>query len=235
MSNEKNKGRIAGIWYLLIAVFYSFSMIYVDQAFYVPGDVAATVHNIQNSGLIFRLGFLSSLFGHVCFLFLANALYKLFESVDRHLARMMVLLVVGGVSVEFLNRLNQLAAILLLDSGAAFASFTASQVQSLAMFFLELHENGGMMACLFWALWLLPLGILILKSKLIPRAFGVILIGTCATYLFGFILFFCFPALVEPTKTVRSLIGTLAEVSFILWLLIKGSAPKPASSLGERS
>jgi hypothetical protein len=229
MNSGKRLGRIAGVWYLLIAVFYSFSMLYVDSAFYVPGDVASTVKNIQASGFIFRLGFLSSLFGHVCFLFLASALYRLFEAVDRHMARQMVLLVIAGVAVEFLNRLNQLAAILLLDSGAALASFTTSQVHGLAMFFLELHKNGGMMATLFWALWLLPLGILILKSRLIPKVFGAMLLVTCATYLFGFVLHFCFPALVEPTQTVRSLIGTFSEISFILCLLIKGAAPLDVS------
>jgi hypothetical protein len=226
MNTKKWAGQIAGIWYLLIAVFYSFSMIYVDSAFYVPGDVTATVNNIQSSGFIFRLGFLSCLIGHVCFLFLANALYRLFESVDRHLARQMVLLVIAGVAVAFLNRLNQLAAILLLHSGDALAAFEPSQVQGLAMFFLGLHRNGEMVASLFWALWLLPLGLLILKGNLIPKVFGVLLLGACASYLLGFVLFFLFPAQSAPSKTIRSIIETGAEVSFILWLLIKGAAPR---------
>jgi hypothetical protein len=223
MNNEKRLGRIAGMWYLLIAVFYSFSMIYVDSAFYVPGDVAATVTTIQSSGFMLRLGFFSCLIGHICFLFLVNALYRLFESVDRHMARQMVLLVVAGVAVAFLNGLFQLAALLLLDSGATLAVFEPSQVQALAMFFLELHRNGEIIASLFWALWLLPLGLLILKSSLIPKAFGLLLLGACASYLLGFVLFFFFPAQAAASETIRSIIETGAEVSFILWLLIKGA------------
>jgi hypothetical protein len=226
MNTERKLGRIAGLWYLLIAIFYSFSMIYVDNAFFVPGDAAATVHNIQASGLIFRLGFLSCLLGHICFLFLANALYRLFESVDRHMARQMVLLVIAGVAVAFLNRLNQLAAILLLDSSPALAAFEPSQVQGLAMFFLELHRNGEKMAALFWALWLLPLGLLILKSTILPKVFGVILLGACAFYLYGFVLFFFFPAQLASSETIRTIIGAGSEVSFILVLLIKGAAPR---------
>jgi hypothetical protein len=222
MNTEKRAGRMAGIWYLLIAVFYSFSMIYVDSTFYVPGDVAATVNNIQSSGLVFRLGILSCLVGHICFLFLANALYRLFEPVDKHLARLMVLLIVAGVAVAFLNRLNQLAALLLLDSGAALAAFEPAQIQGLSMFFLGLHRNGEMIASLFWALWLLPLSLLIIKGRLIPRAFGVFLLGACASYLVGFVLFFFFPDQAAPSESIRSIIETGAEVSFILWLLIKG-------------
>jgi hypothetical protein len=228
MNSERKNGRIAGIWYLLIAVFYSFSMIYVDKAFYVPGDVAATVHNIQAGGLIFRLGFLSCLIGHICFVFLANALYRLFETVDKSLARQMVLLVIAGVVVAFLNRLNQLAAILLLDGGPSLSAFEPSQLQALAMFFLGLHRNGEMIASLFWALWLLPLGLLILKSSLIPKVFGFLLIAACASYLLGFVLFFFFPARAAASESIRSIIETGAEVSFILWLLIKGAAPRRA-------
>jgi hypothetical protein len=226
MNNDKKAGRIAGIWYLLIAIFYSFSMIYVDNAFFVPGDVAATVHKIQAGGFIFRLGFLSCLIGHICFLFLANALYRLFEAVDKHLARQMVLLVIAGVAVAFLNRLGQLAAILLLDSGAALAAFEPAQLQALAMFFLELHRNGEKIASLFWALWLLPLGLLILKSSLVPKALGIALIAACASYLIGFVLFFFFPAQEAASETIRSIVETGAEVSFILWLLIKGAGPQ---------
>jgi hypothetical protein len=220
MNTQRKTGRIAGLWYLLIAVFYSFSMIYVDSI--------ATVTNIQASGLIFRLGILSCLIGHICFLFLANALFRLFESVDRHLARQMVLLVVAGVAVSFLDRLNQMAAILLLSPGAALAAFEPAQLQGLAMFFLELHRYGAAMATLFWALWLLPLGLLILKSSLVPKALGVLLLAACASYLLGFALFFFFPALEAPTDTIRTIIESGAEVSFILWLLIVGAAPRAA-------
>jgi hypothetical protein len=229
MNNEIKAGRIAGAWYLLIAVFYSFSMIYVDSAFYVPGDVAATVSNIQSSGLIFRLGFLSCLIGHICFLFLASALYRLFEAVDRHLARQMVLLIVAGVAAAFLNRLNQLAAIILLDSGGGLVFLEPSQIKGLVMFFLELHRNGETMASLFWALWLLPLGLLILKGGLIPKVLGVFLLVACASYLLGFLLFLFFPAAVAATETIRSIVETCAELSFILWLLIRGAAPRPMS------
>src|SRR4051794_19185746 len=105
MNSNKKTARIAGVWYLFMAIFYSFSMIYVDSAFYVPGDAASTTNTILSSGWIFRLGLVSCLLGHICFLFLANALYKLFKSVDCDLARQMVIFIIAGVSVAFLNRL----------------------------------------------------------------------------------------------------------------------------------
>lgn len=195
MNSNKKTARIAGLWYLLIAIFYSFSMIYVDSEFYVPGDTMSTINNILASEWIFRLGFVSCLLGHICFLFLANVLYKLFKSVDSGLARQMVIFIVVGVSVAFLNRLNQFAAILVLNGDGYLSAFEPSQLHALAMFFLDVHKHGEMIATIFWGLWLLPLGLLVLKSDLIPKALGVLLIIACGCYLMDFFIFFFFQAI----------------------------------------
>ncbi|MCX8131411.1 MAG: DUF4386 domain-containing protein [Clostridia bacterium] len=232
MNSNKKAARIAGMWYLFMALFYTFSMIYVDSSFYVPGDVVSTVNNILASEWIFRLGFISCLIGHICFLFLANALYKLFKPVDSNLARQMVILIIVGVSVAFLNRLNQLASVLLLNGAGYLSSFKTSQLHALAMVFLDLHKHGGMITMIFWGLWLLPLGLLIFKSDIIPKVLGILLISACFCYLIDFFVFFFFPGYIEATDTVFSVVEAVAEVSFILWLLIRGVKGKKSDACG---
>ncbi|MBC8059181.1 MAG: DUF4386 domain-containing protein [Clostridiaceae bacterium] len=205
-----------------MAIFYSFSMIYVDSVFYVPGDVVSTINNIMASEWIFRLGFVSCLLGHICFLFLANVLYKLFKPVDSDLARLMVIFIVVGVSVAFLNRLNQFAAVLILNGDGYLSAFEPSQLQALAMLFLNVHKHGGIIATIFWGLWLLPLGLLVLKSDIIPKVLGVLMISACVCYLMDFFIFFFFSGYIAVTDSALSIVETVAEVSFILWLLIKG-------------
>jgi hypothetical protein len=61
MNLNKKTARIAGLWYLLAAVFPVFSMMVVESKLYVTGDAAATVRNIMASAGLFRLGFVSSL------------------------------------------------------------------------------------------------------------------------------------------------------------------------------
>lgn len=112
MNENKKIARIAGMRYLYIAVFYLLGDMYGNQAFIVPGDAKATIDNILSSEWIFRLGIVSTLIGHVCFLFLVNTLYKLFKPFNGDLARVMVLFVVAGVSVASINSLSQFAAIL---------------------------------------------------------------------------------------------------------------------------
>jgi len=234
MNLNKKTARIAGVWYLFMAIFYSFSMIYVDSAFYVPGDTASTINNILSSEWIFRLGFAACLLGHICFLFMANVLYKLFKSVDNDLAWLMVIFIIVGISVAFLNRLNQFAALLILNSPGYLSAFEPSQLHALAMLFLDLHKHGGVIATIFWGLWLLPLGLLVLKSELIPKVFGVLMLIAFVCYLIDFFVFFFFPGYIVSTRWVLSIFETLAEVSFILWLLIKGvKDKKPAANLAS--
>jgi len=222
MTTEKRTARSAGVWYLLLAIFYSFSMIYADSTFYVPGDAAATIQNILASESIFRLGFVSCLAGHVCLIIAANLLFKLFSPVDGSLARLMLIFAVIGVSIAFLNGLGQYAAYMLLSGKGNLSAFEPSQLQGLAMFLLVAHKHGALLATIFWGLWLLPLGMLIIKSDLVPKALGVMLICACFCYLMDFAFFFFFPGLVAATDTALSIVESLAEVALIAWLLIKG-------------
>lgn len=85
MNSNKKTSRIAGFWYLLVAIFGAFNGMFVNSKLYVSGNAAATINNILTSERLFRLGIMSSLITTICFLFLANELYKLFKSVDRDL------------------------------------------------------------------------------------------------------------------------------------------------------
>jgi len=228
MNQNVKMARIAGLWYLAIAVFYLFGMEYINKTFLINGDAEAMVRNIRASGLLFRLGLVSCLVGHICFLFLANALRKLFRSVDEDLARLMVTLIVAGVSVSFLARLNQAAAIMLLDGKAYLSVFEPEELQALALFFLDLLRRGEKMAALFWALWLLPLGLLVFKSGFIPKILGILLMGACVTYVADFLNYFFFPRFMAAVDTPFSVIQMVAEIGFLLWLLIVGASQRKA-------
>jgi len=101
---QKNR-RGAGILYIIMVVFLIFSGIVVKTKLYVPDDAVATASNILASEWLFRLGFVSDLVGLTLQLFLVHVLYELFKSVEKGQARMMVILIVAGVSVAFMNKL----------------------------------------------------------------------------------------------------------------------------------
>ena len=217
--NDK-AARPAGAYYLLMAMFSGFSMMYVDGKFNVAGDSAATIARILDSAWLYRLGFLSNLAGQVLFLFLAHALYQLLKAIDKGQARLMVILVVASVPITCLNMLFQMAPLALLGDPGRFPAFAAAQLRDLAMAFLELQKLGVFIAEIFWGLWLLPFGLLVFKSGFFPKWLGVLLMLGCSGYLVECLMMFLFPghqALAYPGLALSA----AAEFSFMYWALFK--------------
>jgi hypothetical protein len=226
--SQQKSARAAGLWYLLFALSISFSMVYVDPKFFIPGDAMATVAKILASERLFRLGFISGLVGEIFFLFMAHSFYKLFSSVDKNQARLLVIFMVAAVPVAYLDMLNRFVPILLLSGEGYLSAFDPTQLNALAMLFLDIHRHGYFITGTFWGLWLFPLGFLVFKSSsnLISKVPGVLLMAGCFCYLLHFLAIFLFPSYIEITHAGIDTIATGGEITCILWLLIKGFRPR---------
>jgi hypothetical protein len=134
------------------------------------------------------------------------------------------MLVVNAVSVAIqgLNMLNQLAAMLVAADPAYTTGMSAAGVQAMVLFFLELHRQGYLIAQIFFGLYLLPLGYLVFRSALFPTVLGLVLGIGCAGYLAGVAVSFLSPTFTSPAATYFGLIGGVAEMVFVGWLLIRG-------------
>jgi hypothetical protein len=116
--------------------------------------------------------------------------------------------------------LNFYAALLL--SGAGYATvFEADQLHALMMLFLDMHSHGYDLGLLFFGLSNLILGYLVIKSNYFPGILGYGLLAAAVAYLTGSLTRFLFPdyaSVVEPIYVIP----LIAELSFCLWLLVKG-------------
>jgi len=229
MSFTKNPGRLAGLLYLLGSIPGFFALMYVPSKLIVYGNATATANNIAASETLFRLGIAANLICHTLFIFVALALYDVLKGVNQRHALLMVILIVVSIPIAFLNELNAIAALILVHASDFLSLFDKPQRDALAMLFLQLHGGGFDIAGIFWGLWLFPLGVLVYRSGFLPRILGVLLMLACFAYLAN-----SFTSLVLPRyeHVVYQWMSPLqlAEVLFILWLLIKGAEPKPASS-----
>jgi hypothetical protein len=227
MQPTKRKARVAGALYLLLAISSIFGLVYVPSKLIVRLDAIATIRNIEASPTLFRLGIASNLFYLIVFVFLVLAFYDLLRDVARQQARAMVALVLVAIPAAFINELNRVAVQLLLGGGGLLSSLDERERNAAVQLFLDLYEHGSQMVMLFWGLWLFPLGLLVVKSKFIPRVFGYFLIVGCLGYVFTAVVFLMSPhdgRLVFPVATLPS---AVAEVAIILWLLIKGVRDLP--------
>ena len=210
--------RTAGLLYLILAVCGAFAEFFVRQSLIVRGDAAATAANILAAQPTFRLGIVSELVGQVAFVLLVLALYRVLAPVGRFHARAMVTFVLVAVTITCLNMLNQFAALYLLTGGSHLAAFDAGQLQALAMSFLDLHQAGYLIAQVFFGLWLLPLGYLIVRSGFVPKLIGALLMVAGIGYLADVATFFLAPGF-GVSVSEFTFVG---ELLLMVWLLVRG-------------
>jgi hypothetical protein len=188
----------------------------------VRGDAAATADNISASATLFRIGALTDLVSVACFLVLALVLYGLLKLVSAKAALAMLVFNAVSVAIMTANLLNHLGALLAATSEDYAGAFGAESSDVLAMLFLDMHSQGYRVAGIFFGLWLLPLGYMVFRSRSAPRALGALVMVGSFGYVADVVANVLFPTLGQTLTPVLVLPSVLAEVSLILWLLVKG-------------
>ena len=222
MDSKKKNARIAGILYLLLGITGAFGIMYVPANIMVAGDATATANNIIDSQFLFRLSMISNLISQAIFVFLVLSLNRLLKEVNPKYAKLMVALVTVSVPISFLNILNLVAAQILVSGADFLTVFDTNQLNAFTLLFLNLYEHGIYIVGIFWGLWLYPFGMLIIKSKFIPKIIGIFLVIGCFAYLADSFTSLLFPEYKEIVSTIIMLPLALGEFSIIFWLLIKG-------------
>lgn len=224
----KRKARFAGILYFLIGIFGFFGIMYVPSQIEVIGDAQATFNNLLENEFLFRLSIYGHLLNTVVFTMMVLIFYQMFSHINKYLAMLMVAFVVVHISFEFGSEVMHYTAIQ-IAKGTFLESMELMQRQEWVYLFLRMGHYGAVgLAIAFWGLWLIPLGLLVYKSDIIPGIFGILLIAGGVAYIIDSIYFILFPGMGGMFRDLLMIVFSVAEISFIFWLLIKGiSTPKP--------
>ena len=225
MSALRNPGRVAGLWYLLLAFLGPLRLIYIPNKLFVTGNATATAENIVAHEWLFRFGIVADLIAAVVLIYLTMAFYRLFKDVDQQLAVLVVIL--GGVMPALLYFVNVAtdASALLVARGADFLNvFDKPQQDALVLLLLRQHNHLVTAAELLWGLWLLPLGLLVYRSHFLPRFLGVWLLLNALAYVLLSVTGELMPQYSDKAFLLAQP-ALFAELALTLWLLIRGSGP----------
>jgi len=229
MNSLKKQSRIAALLYFVNALPAPFALLYVPSVLIVRGDAVATASNVRNSEALLRLGMAAELFSATVAIFAILAFYRLFKAVSHKHAMAFMILFLLSTPLSYLNVLNDLAA-LTFARGPAFlsAAFDKAQLDALVLFFLRLHNQGLILAQIFWGLWLFPFGTAIMRSGFIPSFVGIAAIVAGSGYVMASSVSLFLPASAQGFADLAMILG-VGEFAF-LWLLIWG-----AKDQGERT
>jgi uncharacterized protein DUF4386 len=225
MSSARNPGRIAGLWYLLLTILGPLRLIYIPGKLFVPGNAAATANNIAAHQMLFRFGIVADLACAVILIFLAMAFYRLFKGVDQNLAVLVVIF--GGVMpavVDFVGVVNDLATAMVVHGASFLSVFDKPQQDALALLFLHLRDHQNAAAEILWGVWLLPLAVLVYRSRFLPRFLGVWLVLNGIAYVVLSLTGVLLPQYQAKVFNYGQP-AFFGEIAIMLWLLIKGARP----------
>ena len=206
---HRSFARLTGFMYFLLIPLGIFGIMYVPTLV-VDGDLTATVTNFRDNEGLFKLSIVAALLIQMVHIILVLMLYRLFVSVNRSVAKILVLLAMLGVPIALLNEVNHGAILLVLHNPGISNSFV--------MLFLGVHHYGVIIAGIFWGLWLLPMGYLVYKSNFMPKIIGITLMIGCFGYLADSFIY-----ILEPSFGFQfAQFMFIGEVMIAFWLLIMG-------------
>ena len=217
--------RFAGGLYLIIIVFGIFSEVFIRSNLVVSGDAAATSANIMAAQQLFRVGFAADAIMLLCDVAIAVLFYMLFKPVSNTLALAAAAFRLTQAAILGLNLLHYHAALLLLTGSEYAVGFGPNQLHALVLLLLDIHSHGYDLGLLFFGISNIILGYLIIKSDNFPSILGFGLTAAAVVYLVGSFIRFLLPGFVSLFAPAY-IVPLLAELSFCLWLLIKGVKTK---------
>jgi len=233
MNSTRNPGRVAGLWYLLLSLVAPLRLMYIPGKLFRSEDPPTLVQNIAAHLSLFRVGIATELLCAVVLIFLVLAFHRLFKGVDQDLS--VLVIIFGGVMpsvIDFFNAAFDLQALEIARGAQFLSAIDTAHQDAIAALLLSLWNHSNTAAELLWGAWLFPLGLLVYKSRFLPRFLGVWLVlngfayvAICAAGIFaprfqGKIFNWLFPIL-------------FGEIALMLWLLIRGArppAPVPAAT-----
>ena len=224
--------RMAGFLYLIIIVLGISSEVFIRRNLVEPGDLATTADNILNSTGLFRAGFIADSIMLLSDVAIAVLFYILLKPVNNYLALTAMVFRLTQATILGSNLLNYYTALLILGGVGYAGAFEQNQLQALASLFLEIHSYGYDLGLLFFAISNLFLGYLIIRANYFPSLFGYALLAAAVVYLLGSYTRFLSPdwfAVIQPAY----IIPLIAELSFCLWLMIKGIQQQELSYSSE--
>jgi hypothetical protein len=211
--------RIAGVLLLLSFVGGGFGEAYAPAQLIVPGDAAATAHNLIASDTLFRLGFLGYLIESFTDVALAFLLYVLLRPVNANLAFLAVLFRLMATATFAFGELFYFAPSLILGGEGYLNTFSPDQLNTLALLSLNVYGAASFIFTMHYGVASILFGYLMVRAGYLPRVLGALWVLGGLGFVISNVVWVLAPADASPFLLTPQL---LASLSLALWLLVRG-------------
>jgi hypothetical protein len=219
MNPLKATARTTGLLYLGLGIAGMLGFLLIRPELFVAGDPAGTLDNLVEREGLARLGIAIEFLVVITQALLAVWFYKLFRSVSSTAAGSVAAFgLVNGTAILSSAAFLVTALAVALDPSLSPGGDPAATVQLMYEVSGTFWNVGG----LFFGLWLIPMGYLVLISRWMPRPLGWILIAGGVGYVASTFVVYLAPDAPGAIEGVLTAVATVGEFWMIGYLLIKG-------------
>lgn len=219
---DHREAHFTGFAYLATIIAGLFAEVYVRGSLRVAGDAAATANNIFGAPGLFRLGMFADLVMLASYIVVTILLYRIFRTAGPTQSMVAAAFSLTGIALLAANTGLLAGVPILLDNGQALAGIEIAQRQALAYGLLRLHSGIYSAAGIFFGLYCLAIGRLIIASRLLPRLIGLLMAMSGAVFLIDATLDLLAPELSRQVPGVVMAISLVGEGALALWLAVAG-------------
>lgn len=216
--------RLAGLWYLLLAISGMLGFLLFHGQIFVKDNAAQTLNNLIQKESVASIRLVMELIIIVSQSLAAFYFYKLFATRDATAA--LALLIWGTVNAVLItiSAISMSAAIDLAHNSTIALQEKLPLIQVLTNIIGEVWSVGG----LFFGLWLLPMGYIVIKHKTMPTWLGYTLLLGGLGYLLQ--TFLKSAGYQNSNLGLLVMPATIGELWMIVYLLVWGIRPVKATA-----
>ena len=219
----KRTARVTGVLYLGLAITGALSFLLIRNQLFDAGNPNSTLANLTERSGLARLGIAVEM-GIVLTQALAAVwFYRLFRSVDSFAAGSLAAF--GLVNATILSGSAAMLAAA-VDVAGDTPLTAAGNSAGTAQLLYELSGHFWGVGAIFFGLWLIPMGWLVLRSGWLPALMGRILIGGGVLYVLSAFVTYLF-ANGDTVAGLMTLPATIGEVWILGYLIIHGVRERP--------
>lgn len=211
--------RITGVWYLTLAISGALGFMIFHPQIFVSNDPQKTLTNLTNLQSISRIRLLFELLIIVSQALTAVWFYKLFREIKAWAAWAVGIWGMMNSAAIMISAISMSSAIEIAKSSTQTYQEKIVLIQLLG----NLITNAWGVGSLFFGLWLIPMGYIIVNSKRMPVWLGRILMIGGIGYLIS--TFIKYIGIDNPLLELLVVPATIGEFWMIGYLLIYGIRP----------
>jgi hypothetical protein len=213
-----NAARKAGAWYLVLAISGVIGFLVLHSKVYVSSDVAQTITNLTEQETLARLRLLAEFVIIISQALAAVYFFKLFKDINHFASWSLAAWGLMNAAAIMVSAMAMGGAI-----QAANSTFEMSDKLIMVQIFSQMIKHAWGVGSLFFGLWLIPMGYIVVSSQRMPLWLGRTLVLGGVGYIASAFLYYA--GFTYSWIDMLTIPATLGEFWMIGYLLIFGIRP----------